>query len=190
MAWLPLCMDAAELILHGFGWDDWQDMTYSALREFVAFEVVHTPQPQEMPASTRSSTFLAFEPFAIFDCGWSRACWVALERDFRARMTGEFPGASRSRIAYLGIWLLVPWVLGSIIYRTYRIAPGSPEFVELEDGFARGIIERAPFKFDEELADDHDYLAAVRVPPRALPSGFWRMGSHGHSVQGLREAGG
>ncbi|KAK9386465.1 hypothetical protein V1515DRAFT_616471 [Lipomyces mesembrius] len=137
MAWLPLCIDAAELVPCGLGWDDWMDMTFSALREFG------------MPAGTgTSSTFLAFEHFAIFACGWSRACWVSLEREFRAHMTGEFPGASRSRIAYLSIWLL-------------------------ENGFTRGTIERAPFKFDEELADDDDYLAAVRVPPPALPSGLW-----------------
>ncbi|KAK9359143.1 hypothetical protein V1504DRAFT_458815 [Lipomyces starkeyi] len=35
-----------------------------------------------------------------------------------------------------------------------------------------GILERAPFEFDEDLAAD-DFLSAVRVPPPAFAPGFW-----------------
>ncbi|KAK9340722.1 hypothetical protein LIPSTDRAFT_3422 [Lipomyces starkeyi NRRL Y-11557] len=172
LPWLPLSTDAAELGPCDFGWDDWLNMTYAALREFVAFDVVHTPQEQIPAGRGTSSTLLAFEHFAILDCCWSRACWAVLERDFRENMVREFAGACRSRIAYLGIWLQIPWVLQSIIYRTYSVAPCSPEFAGLEDGFSRGFLERPPVKFDEELGDEHDFLAPVRVPPLALPFGF------------------
>ncbi|ODQ70961.1 hypothetical protein LIPSTDRAFT_163417 [Lipomyces starkeyi NRRL Y-11557] len=61
-------------------------------------------------------------------------------------------------------------MLGTIFYRSYSIVPDSPEFAGLDDGFSGGILERTPFKFDEELGDDdHDYLAAVRVPRPAHP---------------------
>ncbi|KAK9327476.1 hypothetical protein V1520DRAFT_357910 [Lipomyces starkeyi] len=99
-------------------------------------------------------------------------------------MAREFPGASRPRITSLGIWLLIPLMLGTIFYRSYSIVPDSPEFAGLDDGFSGGILERTPFKFDEELGDDdHDYLAAVRVPRPAHPGVVGRGKFHSNALQ-------
>ncbi|KAK9390020.1 hypothetical protein V1515DRAFT_592641 [Lipomyces mesembrius] len=173
MAWLPISIDAAELVPREFDENDWQEMTFSAFTEFVAFGAVHTAKIDLVPGNSP----LAFEDFVLFDRAWSRECWGVLEDDFRLRMAREFPGPglTRSKVAYLGIWLLVPWVLGTIIYRLYGIAPGSPDFARLQDGFSQGTVARAPYKFYEEegLEDREDFLSALRARPPALPSGFW-----------------
>ncbi|KAK9367394.1 hypothetical protein V1509DRAFT_640670 [Lipomyces kononenkoae] len=74
----------------------------------------------------------------MFDRSWARACWAALEDNFRAGLAAELRGSiSRRRASYIGIWLLVPWVLGSVVYHLYDIDPNSPEFTAIEDGFSR-----------------------------------------------------
>ncbi|KAK9489013.1 hypothetical protein V1508DRAFT_443066 [Lipomyces doorenjongii] len=134
--WFPLSIGAMQLLPLDFDLDDLQDMTYSALREFVAFSVVHMSGiPMFLAALLWRSR--------CFDRAWSHECWKVLDDDFSSRTAREIPGATRSKIAYLGIWLLVPWVLDlrTIIYRIYGIAPGLSDFARLQDGFSRASAQ-------------------------------------------------
>ncbi|KAK9236929.1 hypothetical protein V1525DRAFT_345033, partial [Lipomyces kononenkoae] len=169
MPWLPASIDSQELVPRDFGPDDWKDQTSRAFHEFFSFGVVDWTTVQGIP----DNTALGFEPFAIFDRSWTRACWAALEDDFRDQLVAEFQGISRQKVTYLGIWLLAPWVLGSIIYNLWGIAPGSREFAAMEDGFSRGDLARVSFKFSDEFADCGPLVSAVAVQPPVLPLSFW-----------------
>ncbi|KAK9239514.1 hypothetical protein V1525DRAFT_322248, partial [Lipomyces kononenkoae] len=168
MAFLPLSIEPAQLVPEEFDLKAWEEQAFGALDDFFDLCVVRRVVRRVTLPEIQTTTALSFEHFAVFDCAWSRACWDLLREDFRARMEEE--GYGRYKITYLGIWLLIPWVLGTIIYRLYRIAPGSPEFARLEEGSARGELARAPFKFQRDTYGDHrDFLAGVREAPPPLP---------------------
>ncbi|KAK9494961.1 hypothetical protein V1508DRAFT_411482 [Lipomyces doorenjongii] len=118
--WLPIGIDSAELISPEFSEDDWQDEVQRGMREFVQFHVLHMVGPRDVRTVPANSP-LEFEAFAMFDREWAREVWELVRDDFRTHVVDVLDSASRSQ--YLGLWLLVPWILGSLVYRLHGIRP-------------------------------------------------------------------
>ncbi|KAK9318742.1 hypothetical protein V1517DRAFT_334760 [Lipomyces orientalis] len=170
LSWLPVRIDIPSLIPKHFGREEWVDAVHGGLDDFVSRDVLSRAG---VGLSVPGDVLLAYEGFVIFDKVWSTECWGLVKTDFTAHVRTRDPAISKSRIAYLGIWLAVPWILSRILFNLHDVVPGSPEFHRMRQLFESGLIGRVAFKFEPKF-EVMDMLSAVRVPVPPLPAGFWR----------------
>ncbi|KAK9489892.1 hypothetical protein V1508DRAFT_400416 [Lipomyces doorenjongii] len=106
-------IDSAALISADFSEDDWQDEVERGMRDFVQFHVLHMAGPRDV-LNVPVNSPLEFEAFAMFDREWAREVWELVRDDFRTHVVVVLDSASRSQTACPGLWLLVPWIVGSL----------------------------------------------------------------------------
>ncbi|KAK9240004.1 hypothetical protein V1525DRAFT_396571 [Lipomyces kononenkoae] len=169
LPWLPSAFDAEKLVPLAFTSEDWPDAVEVGLRHFLHHRVLsRIIATTEIPTNVMAE----FLPFAMFDREWARECWGQVRAGFLRSASAEVPTLSRSQASYIGIWLLVPWILARIASNWYGVVPGSTDFFEMVSGFERGEVDRVPFKFDAENSVV-DLMRAGKVHPGPLPSDLW-----------------
>ncbi|KAK9244341.1 hypothetical protein V1506DRAFT_507593 [Lipomyces tetrasporus] len=108
--WLPLRIDAADLVPAWSNRAEWVEEVRAGMEDFTGSNLL---ERVDVRRSVPRNVLLAFEPFVVLDRVWARETWGLVKIEFRDYVRELFPAATRTQVEYLRLWLLVPWVLTS-----------------------------------------------------------------------------
>ncbi|KAJ8101968.1 hypothetical protein POJ06DRAFT_266578 [Lipomyces tetrasporus] len=101
--WLPLRIDAADLVPAWSNREEWVEEVMACLEDFTVSNLL---ERVVMRRCVPPNVLLAFEPFVIFDRVWSRETWGVVKDEFRTNVREYFPSVCLVLVLRLSCLLL------------------------------------------------------------------------------------